>query len=556
MFISDLNRFFARHGRIIFAVFTGAIIVSFVLYFSPGFSFFGLLGNGRGESGSIVVLGKKVSEREISETVDAQSIMISLFKPGYNIHNSTDRDKAYKEAPFRIMLLRAAKERNIYPSDQEVADFLRSRPIFQKAGKFDTATFDSFVTQFMSPYRYTKQDLDRAVRNEMSIDKLIEEIGSGVIVTPDEVRQAFNFRFEKRKVKVLRFKGDDYLAGIQADDKSVETFFTANKDKYSIPPKFKIRLVRFNYVSYADNLQISEEKIKKYYEANKSTIKDKDEILPLEKVSDRIKKTIAEDEARVLAMKDAQIFSSESYNAIADQKNFKAMVEEFIAFTDKKGFKSYEIGYFSLEDPVIKNVGREPELALAVSQLFPDQPVSDPVQGNNACFVACLVGKEETRPAKFEEVKDKVVKDFRTEKALQLARENARNAALKISEALDKSQKLEDIPEAKFTDIPEFDMYGPQDPDSALILALSSETKIGRISSVRETPSGALFIYLEKRTLPSDQEFKAQEVTFTSLYASMKKRIAWNTFEMSLVSRCKFPDEEKEQSEKKRATQN
>ncbi|HBC85418.1 MAG TPA: hypothetical protein DCZ94_00535 [Lentisphaeria bacterium] len=549
MVISGLNRFFARHGRIIFGTFTGAIIVSFVLYFSPGFSFFGLFGDKQSEGASAVILGKKVTDREISDNVDSMSIMESLKAPGFNIHNSPYRDSAYKMAQFRIMYLRAARERNIYPSDTEVADFLRAEPIFQKNGKFDSAQFDLFVKLYMTPFRYNKQALDTAVREQLSINRLREEIGSGVIVTPDEVRQAFNIRFEKFKIKTMKFKADDYLPGIQADDKSVETFFNANAEKYSIPPKFKVKVVRFNYVNYAGQVKISDEKIKKYYEDNKSGFKEKDEILPLEKVADKIKKTLAEEEARNLAMKDAQAFSAEAYQATADLKSHKAMVDAFCAFAEKKNVnpKVYEAGFFSIEDPVIKNVGREPELAMEVSKLFTDQPVSDAVQGNNACFVACLVAKEETRPAKFDEVKEKAIKDFKSEKARQLAGETARNTALKISEALEKSKKIEEIPEGKFTDLPEFDMLAPpQDPDAMLMAALATETRPGKISTVRETPYGAIFIYLEKRTLPSDQEFKEKENLFTEIYASMKTRSAWDTFENSLAARCQFPVPEKE----------
>ncbi|MCX6986026.1 MAG: SurA N-terminal domain-containing protein, partial [Lentisphaerae bacterium] len=544
MFITKLNSFFARHGRKTFAVFTGAIIVSFVLYFSPGFNFLDMIrGAGSSESGVPVILGKKVGEQEIMSNVDSFSIIMSLSSPGFNINNSYMRNDAETIALERIMMLRAASERNIVIGDSEVADYLRAIPAFQKDGKFDTGTFEQFVKQYLTPFRYSKQDLDRAVREQLAVERLYNEIGSGIITTPEEVRQAFNTRFEKFKVKDLKFKAEAYSDKVAADEKTVEAFFNsansateeqirqyyeANKDKfkennnvlplenvagtikmmlerYRIPAKFKAKFVRFNYVAYEKSVSVTEEKIKQYYDANKDKFKEKEEILPLDKVADKIKNTLSSDEMKILAIKDAQSFAVDAYQSTADLKTRKAVIDGFSALAEKKTLKVYETDFFSSEDAVLKNLGREPEFAMAVSQLFADQPVSDAIQGNNACFVACMTDKEESRSAKFEEVKDKVKNDYIAEKSLLLARENARNAALKISEEVDAGKNIDALlPEFKFEDVPEFDMIAPpKEADGSVILELAAATRTGKVSEVKDTPYGSIFIFVEKKTLPS-----------------------------------------------------
>ncbi len=547
MFISGLNRFFARHGRIIFAIFTGAIIISFVLYFAPGFGFFDMIGNkGGAVDTSAVILGKKVSDKDIDNSVNSMSIMMSLSNPGFNIRNSYMRDQAAQMSLQRIMYLRAAAERNIYVGDAAVAEFLRSAPLFQKNGKFDSGMFDMFVKQCLAPYRYSKMDLDRAVREQLTIERLFNEIKAGVLVTPGELKQSFDLRNEKFKIRTWKFAGDDFAAKVQGSDKDIESFFTANAEKYVIPAKFKIKLVRFNYVSYDGKVTVTDEAIKKYYEAKKDEFKEKDAVLPLEKVADRIKKTLSENEIKAVAMKDAQTFAVEAYQATSELKNHKSMVDGFTAFTEKKGLKTYDIGFFSVEDTVIKNVGREPELATAVAALFMDQPVSDAIQGANACFVACLTEKEEPRPAKLEEVKEKVAKDFKKENSIKLARESARNAALKVSEAMDAGKAIPEIPDCKKEDVPEFSMMAPPNSMDAMFFAsLAEETKAGKVSAPKDTPDGSIFICVEKRTLPADQEFKDKEKEFSREYASMKARAAMSMFESSLMARCKFPAPEK-----------
>ncbi|MFA6294619.1 MAG: SurA N-terminal domain-containing protein [Victivallales bacterium] len=585
MFITRLNSFFARHGRKTFAVFTGAIIVSFVLYFSPGFSFLDMIrGAGSSESGVPVILGKKVGVQEIEANVDSFSIIMSLSSPGFNINNSYMRNDAESIALERIMMLRAADERNMLVGDSDVAGYLRAIPAFQKDGKFDTATFEQFIKLYLTPFRYSKQDLDRAVREQLTIERLYNEIGAGIITTPGEVRQAFNTRFEKFKVKDLKFNAEAYSGKVNADEKTVETFFNnansvseekirqyyeANKDKfkengvlipienvsgtirnmlerYRIPAKFKAKFVRFNYAGYEKSVSVTEEKIKQYYEANKDKFKEKDEILPLDKVADKIKKALSADEAKILAIKDAQAFAVDAYQATADMKTQKAVIDGFAAVAEKKTLKVYETDFFSSEDVVLKNVGREPEFAMAVSQLFADQPVSDAIQGNTACFVACMTDKEESRSAKFEELKDKVKKDYMAEKSLSLAREDARNTALKISEAVDAGKNIEALlAEYKFVDVPEFDMMAPpKEADASLIFELAANTKTGKVSEVKDTAYGSIFVFVEKKTLPSEQEFKEKEKFFTEMYASMKSKMAVRAFMSSLEAKCKFPAKE------------
>ncbi|HCE44848.1 MAG TPA: hypothetical protein DET40_15010 [Lentisphaeria bacterium] len=546
MFISGLNRFFARHGRVIFSIFTGAIIISFVLYFAPGFSFFGMMQETQQstETSSALILGKKVSENEIRANLDSIVIMEMLRNPWTN----TSRDQDPAQALYMTMYLRAAKERNIYADDMDVANFLRAYPLFQKSGKFDSSVFDMFVKQYIIPRGFTKLDLDQAVRQQLTIEKLIKEVTAGVIVTPEEVRQAFNIRYEKFKIKAWKFSGDDFAAKVESNDKSVEAFFNANAEKYVIPAKFKIKLVRFNYLGYEGKVSVTDEQIKKYYESKKNEFKEKDEVLPLEKVSDRIKKILAEDEMKMLALKDAQSFSVDAYQATSDQKNHKTTVDAFAAFAEKRNQKVYDIGLFSVEDPVIKNVGREPELATATAALFKDQPVSDAIQGANACFVACLTEREEPRPAKLDEVKDRVQKDFKKERSIMIARETARNSALKISEAVDARKPIPEVTGCKIEDMPEFDMMAPpsQSPDAMHVMLLAADTKAGRISAPRETPSGSVFVYVEKRTFPSEQEFKEKEKDFTKAYTSMKTSSERMLLDASLTARCTFPAAKKD----------
>jgi hypothetical protein len=54
---------------------------------------------------------------------------------------------------------------------------------------------------------------------------------------------------------------------------------------------------------------------------------------------------------------------------------------------------------------------------------------------------------------------------------------------------------------------------------------------------------------VEKKTVPSEQEFKEKEKFFTEIYSSMKAKMAVRAFMSSLEAKCKFPVKENEQGQ-------
>jgi hypothetical protein len=124
-----------------------------------------------------------------------------------------------------------------------------------------------------------------------------------------------------------------------------------------------------------------------------------------------------------------------------------------------------------------------------------------------------------------------------------------------VSGALDAGKNIDaSLVEFKFEGLPEFDMMTPpKEADGSVIYELATGTKAGKVSAVKDTAYGAIFIFVEKKTMPSEQEFKEKEKFFTEIYASMKTKMAVRSFMSSLEARCKFPvKEDGQQSSRKR----
>lgn len=532
MFITSLNRFFARHSRKTFMTITGVIIVTFVLYFSPGFDLFGLLGWKIRPVATDVSM-KNVSREELIRQINSVLINYSLQIPYVSPGNPELREMATGEALRKLTLLKESRKRNIYVDDVSVAAYQKKQPVFQKDGKFDKDLFIKYVNEKLVPVNLDKEDLDMAVRDELILKRLEDEVKAGIIVSPDEVRTAFNQKNEKIKLKVFRFNYSDYLPEIKVDDKDIESFFNSMADNYRIPAKFKARIVRFNYIDFNDKAaqQVKDDEIKDYYEKNKNRYRENNQEQPLEKVADKIKQELAGEKAKSLAMDDGHNFAVEAYS-ITETGQKKEWLEKILALAAEKKMTVYETDFISADESDIKRVGNEPQLSKDISQLYLDHPVSNAIQGNKAAFVAYLTDFQEERKATLDEVKEKVREDLTKEKALNLAGEKAKNAAVEIEDILSKDTKWEEVEKQfKAEDVTEFTAFSqPPVKDGKLIAKLANQTREGKLSTGENTADGAFFLYVEKKTPPADEDFKNKEKFFSLTYTTEKENAEWQNF--------------------------
>lgn len=552
MFISKLNQMFERHGRKTFAVITGIIIVTFVLYFSPGFDFFGLLSHK--SKVSSILEGTNISRDEINKQTDYVVLQSMLKFPGLSMENSDYRQYAYSQALQNIFLLRAAAKKGINVDDKAVADAQRDVQAFKKDGKFSMAEYERFVKEKLEPYGLSKQDLDNAVRNELILKKLEEEIKSAVVTTPSEIRTAYDVAKEIIKVKSFVFDKKDYLNEVTVDDESLQTFFNTKKDDYKIAPKSKAHVFKFDYANFEEEAKksITDDEVQSHYDKTKYRYRENNEVQPLDKVREKVVKDLAEKKAKDMAMDKAHAFAKEAYDNFEKLSDNSAALAAIKKLADEQGIYHADTNLFGSDETTIENFGGEPTLVKEISKLYLDSPVSDAVKGFKSAFVAFLLERVDERPAELSEVKSKVEEDFKNEKAALRAREKAREAALSITKALADGKTFEEASkDIKNEDIKEFtaDSSAPG-RNGSLIADLARKTNKGAISEVNDLPDGALFVFVENKSVPTEDDFKKDEATFSKQYKDEKENAAYqeyiNTILKEYTEKKKEKDKEKE----------
>jgi len=569
MIITGMNRFFAKHGRIAFFLIAVVISFAFVL-FMTGQSIFDLFSQRSRGSSTVLILGRKVTQAQRMDAVDSFLIQQVMTYPNASLKN-TDYSKWDQIATRNLMLLYAAQDRGIAIGDDEVKKYIKTVPEFQTKGKFDNKKFNEFVEKKLNPSHFNKADLDAAVREKLAIEQLSKNVTESIIISDEELRTAFFNINEKAKVKTNEFKTSDYIKNIKVDEKAAKAYYEANKKTYMTQPAVKIQVVRFEYGKYrvAAWKKITDKEIETYYNNNKYLYKKTDkktkkklkdpkktkpvkpEYTPLKQVAGKIKNKLAERQSKTLAAKAASQYSEKIYNLTRDipynikdkQKALEKCQTEFAKFAKENKKKIFTTPWIFKGATAIKKLGNEPKLVQAAETRFLDDPISDAVKGNKAAFVFILIAQQAPQPEAFDKYKSKIFNDLKKSTALIKARENARNIALKIGEDIDKGKSFTSICKKlkiKFNSYPmelkaEMQAYMLPGKNGKLIHSLAFDTPQKQLAQVRNTPDGALLVYVESKTFPSEKDFKDQKTMFAMLYKMKKKQAIWFEFARSLA---------------------
>lgn len=507
-------------------------------FFTPGFM--SLFSDMSGNNNAGTVLGHKISYEQVQKYGDNQALFLSLQ---YGMDPRTMREMSQARAFEYIAWKIAAYDMGIRVSDADLVDFLKGLQIFRGETGFSLAKYDMYVKNVIIPAKFTKQDIDDAVKEGLYIDKIFKQIASEVIVTPGEIRTFFDSAQEKFEVRVAKFKAEDFKKEVKVEEKELTAYFEANRPNYMTSPRFKVAVARFNYNDYEKEAQkkITDELIKKYYENNKKEFVTKDnKPMSFEEASKKIKADLLLENEKELAMRAAKIFAADAYTKTEDAEDNKA--DAFDIFAKEKKISVYKTDWFNAEAKKVEGVGDEPDFVKAIAATYDKVPVSDAIAGKRAVFVSYILESEKPKEAQLTEVKVKVEEDLSQIQAAKLARDKAREFAAKIAEAPDKNKFIEASKTVKFEKIEPFvAMMPPQlkANEGQIIAGVAGNTTAGNASTSIDLENYSMIVFVDKRTLPKEEDFEKQKQTLSDVLHRQKVQAATEDFGMWLNSHSK-----------------
>ena len=174
------------------------------------------------------------------------------------------KERAVKDLVNRVLLLQEARRLGLRATDEEVEASIHSNPAFQKDGLFDKATY----TRALQRVRLTPKDFEGSQKEMLLINKLQGLILSSVMVSDQEVLEAYRQGFEKINLDMISLNPADFK-DVSMTPEEVKEYFSKHKEEFKLPAKVKVRYLLFDPKDYMKQIPVSSKEIEDYYQNNK-----------------------------------------------------------------------------------------------------------------------------------------------------------------------------------------------------------------------------------------------------------------------------------------------
>jgi peptidyl-prolyl cis-trans isomerase D len=164
----------------------------------------------------------------------------------------------------RTLLRQAAQQMGLTVSDGEVRDEIREMEAFRNERGFDV----EWYKQILAGNRMSVAEFEASMKSNLLITKVTEHLARFGGVGDSELRDRFEYNYNRRKFSYVAFAPDDFAKKVEIDEEKLADFFEERKEKYRGEAQIKLKYVLFPFAE-TDALDIPEESISSYFERNR-----------------------------------------------------------------------------------------------------------------------------------------------------------------------------------------------------------------------------------------------------------------------------------------------
>ncbi len=315
----------------------------------------------------------------------------------------------------QALLLQEADRRGIKVSDEELAAAIQAVPVFQDQGAFSKERY----LQVLDANRLTPLEYEESKRRELLLQKVEQAIRAEVQVTDQEVEDEYRERNTKADLAYVAFRPEAYEAEVEITDEALADYYEAEKERYRIPERRSARYVLFTPEMFEKDVEVTDKEIEQEYgwRASEFTVS---EAVKARHILLRVPPNA--DEAKEKEVRERIEKIRQEILAGADFAEMAKKYSEDPGTKDKGG----ELGYFERGRMV-------PAFEQAAFSLEPGQ-VSEPVRTRFGFHLILVEDHRQARQKPLEEVRDRIAKDIRRRKALELAYSAADNTLMDLED--------------------------------------------------------------------------------------------------------------------------
>jgi peptidyl-prolyl cis-trans isomerase D len=214
--------------------------------------------------------GEKISQQEL-DSAQRERIERVAQMLGPNVDTRLFDTPQMKASTLEGLLSEKAMEHEVANlrltvSDAHMRDLIGAIPQFQVNGKFD---YDTYL-RLLGSRGFTEAAFEARVRSDAGRQALETGLAGGAIVPRSVVERMRALESERRQVRRLLFRPDDYLAKAVVTDDAVKADYDANHEQYRTPEHAKVEYLVLRLDDLAARATVSEAALREYYDANRA----------------------------------------------------------------------------------------------------------------------------------------------------------------------------------------------------------------------------------------------------------------------------------------------
>ena len=401
-----------------------------------------------------------------------------------------------------LVIQHEAERMNIFPTDDEVMAAEMKLPAFQGTnGEFDPAKKDDVMATQLTPNGFSANQLDELVREDLQVAKLRQIVDAPVVVSPLEVRRAYEQHYSKTETSVIRFQKADFAATVAeptADE--IKKYYDEQKDHLTQPERRKVQYVKFG-------LDDAQKKL-----ANKERM---DALKPQADLAVQFLEQLLEQKGGAGATVQPEPNKPDAKTA-GETAAQKAR-ENYLAAAAAAKVTVKETNEFEENQTPTDEAGKIPGFAEAAFKLTPANPDSDvPLETADAFYDLHLSGVVPERPLTLDEARPKIITAIKDERATAALAAKAEEIRGKLAESLKAGHSLTEAAKETGQTVQELAPFSAAEPnrtgaDGSEIAMTAQELGIGELSKFVPTSTGGLLVYVRNRQGIDEAKFDQQK---------------------------------------------
>lgn len=189
-----------------------------------------------------VVNGEKILAKEYRNAYrKAEEYYRGIYRDGFNdelVRKLDIKNKVIKDIIKKRLWIQEAQKRGLEITDDELKESIMKMELFRKDGQFDRTLYERILLS----NRMDVKDFEEAQRKELLTDKMRQVVRDSVVLTEEEVDEAFNAESTSKKLgtekseverqslkKFLQFQKQEKAVTAYADEMYKKAKITINK---------------------------------------------------------------------------------------------------------------------------------------------------------------------------------------------------------------------------------------------------------------------------------------------------------------------------------------